>query len=198
MFITRLISGIVLVLLALLTIGIGGWVLFGTLLLISVIGASELYKAMKVQEDRMNGLCIVGYAGIFLYYLGLVIPQLDKGGSILEPNGGFATMMLILALVMIMFVYVFTYPKYQANQIMASFFAVVYVGVMLSYIYQTRMLEGGKFHVWLIFLCGNADRKTQDGTGTESEKVRGRCCGRRCRSCFAWLFVSTCHRRTIL
>lgn len=153
MFITRLISGIVLVLLALLTIGMGGWVLFGTLLLISVIGASELYKAMKVQEDRMNGLCIVGYAGIFLYYLGLVIPQLDKGGSILEPNGGFATMMLILALVMIMFVYVFTYPKYQANQIMASFFAVVYVGVMLSYIYQTRMLEGGKFHVWLIFLC---------------------------------------------
>ena len=34
-----------------------------------------------------------------------------------------------------------------------AFFAIVYVGVMLSYVYQTRMLDGGKFHVWLIFLC---------------------------------------------
>ena len=36
---------------------------------------------------------------------------------------------------------------------MAAFFGIVYVGVMLSYIYQTRMLPGGQFHVWLIFLC---------------------------------------------
>ena len=27
------------------------------------------------------------------------------------------------------------------------------VGVMLSYVLQTRMLEGGAFLVWLIFLC---------------------------------------------
>ena len=31
--------------------------------------------------------------------------------------------------------------------------SIVDVGVMLSYVYQTRMLDGGKFHVWLIFLC---------------------------------------------
>ena len=32
-------------------------------------------------------------------------------------------------------------------------FGIVYVAVMLSFIYLTRALPGGKFHVWLIFLC---------------------------------------------
>ena len=36
---------------------------------------------------------------------------------------------------------------------MTAFFSMVYVGVMLSYIYQTRVLPGGAFLVWLIFLC---------------------------------------------
>ena len=36
---------------------------------------------------------------------------------------------------------------------MTAFFGMVYVGVMLSYIYQTRVLPGGAFLVWLIFLC---------------------------------------------
>lgn len=36
---------------------------------------------------------------------------------------------------------------------MTASFGMVYVGVMLSYIYQTRVLPGGAFLVWLIFLC---------------------------------------------
>ena len=52
-----------------------------------------------------------------------------------------------------MSIFVFTYPKYNNKQIMTAFFGMVYVGVMLSYIYQTRVLPGGAFLVWLIFLC---------------------------------------------
>ena len=62
-------------------------------------------------------------------------------------------MNLIIVLIAMMFVYVFSYPKYHAEQVMAAFFGVVYVGVMLSYIYQTRMIRDGAFLVWLIFLC---------------------------------------------
>ena len=50
MFKTRLISGILLVIAALLTIISGGYVLFFTLLCISLIGMQELYKAMGVHE----------------------------------------------------------------------------------------------------------------------------------------------------
>lgn len=149
MFKTRLISGIVLVLIALLTIGMGGWVLFGTLLVISLIGADELLKAMNVHSGKINSLCLASLGGVLLYYLGIGI---SEAGLIEKTGISLPMMMVILALVVLMFVYVFTYPEYQANQIMAAFFAVVYVGVMLSYIYQARMLDGGKFHVWLIFL----------------------------------------------
>jgi len=36
---------------------------------------------------------------------------------------------------------------------MAAFFGVVYVAVCLSFIYQTRELPDGRWHVWLILLC---------------------------------------------
>lgn len=140
MFKTRLISGIVLVLIALLTICTGNIVLFMTLLAVSLIGTQELYKAMKVREERFTLLEIAGYIGIIGYYLCLL----------LAPE--YQLMELIGALVLLMFVYVFTFPKYHAEQIMAAMFGIIYVGVMLSFIYQTRCLDGGAYHVWLIFI----------------------------------------------
>ncbi|MCI5700331.1 MAG: phosphatidate cytidylyltransferase [Lachnospiraceae bacterium] len=143
MFKTRLLSGIVLVLVALITIISGGPILFMTLLCVSLIGMQELYRVMGVRGEKFNLLQAAGYAGIILYY-GLVYFGLAQYGELA----------LIGGLILILFVYVFTYPKYQANQIMAAFFGIVYVGVMLAYIYQTRMLEAdGKFLVWLVFIC---------------------------------------------
>ena len=140
MFKTRLISGIVLVLIALLTICTGNIVLFMTLLAVSLIGTQELYKAMKVREEHFTLLEIAGYIGIIGYYLCLL----------LAPE--YQLMELIGALVLLMFVYVFKFPKYHAEQIMAAMFGINYVGVMLSFIYQTRCLDGGAYHVWLIFI----------------------------------------------
>lgn len=142
MFKTRLLSGIVLVLVAFLTINCGGYVLLATLLCVSLIGMQELYRAMHVRKEGFGALELVSYAGVLLIYL-LLIPG----------DPAYPLMGVIASLVLIMCVYVFCYPAYQAGQIMAAFFGVVYVGVMLSYIYQTRMLPGGQFHVWLIFLC---------------------------------------------
>lgn len=142
MFKTRLLSGIVLVLVAFLTINCGGYVLLATLLCVSLIGMQELYRAMHVRKEGFGALELVSYAGVLLIYL-LLIPG----------DSAYPLMGVIASLVLIMCVYVFCYPAYQARQIMAAFFGIVYVGVMLSYIYQTRMLPGGQFHVWLIFLC---------------------------------------------
>ena len=51
MFKTRLLSGILLVIIALATIISGDYVLFFTLLAVSLIGMRELYRAMKVQDE---------------------------------------------------------------------------------------------------------------------------------------------------
>jgi phosphatidate cytidylyltransferase len=141
MFKTRLLSGIVLVAVALLTIISGGYVLFFTLLGISLIGMQELYKVMKVREDHFNALEIAGYFGAVIYYV-LMSLDFEKYGM----------MGVIISFMMFMFVYVFTYPKFKADQVMPAFFGVVYVAVMLSFIYLTRNLPDGKFLVWLIFL----------------------------------------------
>ncbi|POP34223.1 phosphatidate cytidylyltransferase [Lactonifactor longoviformis] len=142
MFKTRLLSGIVLVILALITIISGNLVLFCTLLGISLIGMQELYRAMGVREDRFNALELAGYGGAVIFYLTLLLGQTK-----------YEMTALLFGLVGIMCVYVFAYPKYRAEQVMAAFFGIVYVAVMLSYIYQTRNLEDGKFIVWLIFIC---------------------------------------------
>ena len=85
---------------------------------------------------------LVGYLGAVLYYIDMK-----------ADFGNYGTMAIIISMILILFVYVFGYPKYHAEQVMAAFFGVVYVAVMLSFIYLTRSLPDGKFLVWLIFLC---------------------------------------------
>ena len=142
MFKTRLISGIILVIIALATIISGSWILFFTLLAVSLIGMRELYNVMKVSDEHVTVLELVGYLGAVLYYSAM---KFDFGNL--------GMMAVIVSMILILFVYVFGYPKYRAEQVMAAFFGVVYVAVMLSFIYLTRNLPDGKFLVWLIFLC---------------------------------------------
>lgn len=140
MFKTRLISGIVLVLIALVTIISGGPVLYATLLMISLIGMSELYKVFDVHKSSLG---IVGYVFAVIYYAAVYLLRSDA----LMP-------MFMAFLIALLMVYVFTYPKYKADQIMAVFFGLFYVTVMLSYIFQIRRMPGeGVFLVWLVFLC---------------------------------------------
>ena len=139
MFKTRLISGIILVIVAFGTIFAGGDVLLATLMIISVIGMSELYKIMKI-EKALPG--IVGYAAAVGYYLLLRAGMPDL-----------LMLAVILCLILMLAVYVFSYPKYVSGQIMAAFFGLFYVAVMLSYIYQTRIMKDGLFLVGLVFLC---------------------------------------------
>lgn len=141
MFKTRLISGIVLVALALLTILSGGWILWGTLLCLSEIGLYELYRAVGAWKKNDAFLLEAGCAAVVFYYVLLKLTGTE-----------FLFAGLLFILICLMFVYVFQYPRYRSEQIMAAFFGVVYVAVMLSCIYLTRELKDGVHIVWLIFL----------------------------------------------
>ncbi len=163
MFVTRLISGIILVILALITMGYGEILLLLTLMGLSLVGYLELTKASgvrkntdtlkqdKVTEQTMqsvNGLEIVGILGILAYYgflYGSEYVTLDRHFLIL-----FAIILLFMAT---MFVYVFAFPKFRSEQVMSAFFSFVYAPVCLSFIYLTRQLEIGIYVVWLILLC---------------------------------------------
>ena len=145
MFKTRLLSGILLVIIALVTVITGGPLLFGVLLLISLIGMTELYKVFSIEKKPPG---IAGYLFAVLYY-GLLYFEAQLPGEKLT----WFMLLFMACLICQMGVLVFGYPKYNTQQIFAAFFGVFYVAVMLSYIYQARLLEGGVFTVWLVFIC---------------------------------------------
>lgn len=139
MFKTRLLSGIVLVLLALFFIISGHGILLFATLAISCIGMFELYRVFKMEKSV---LACIGYVAAIVYYCNL--------------KWNFLSDLLILFLafmILLMFVFVFAYPKFHTDQVMAAFFGFFYVAVMLSYVYQLRTLERGLYLAFLVFLC---------------------------------------------
>ena len=139
MFKTRLLSGIVLAALALILIITGGELLLVSAFVISCIGMYELYRVFAAEKSV---LAAAGYLAAAVYYCNLewnFIPDI---------------LMLFMAfIILLMFVYVFAYPKYHSRQVMAVFFGLFYVAVMLSYVYRIRELSRGLYLAFLVFLC---------------------------------------------
>ena len=117
-------SGILLVIIALITIISGGNILFGTVLVISLIGLSELYKVFKIEKKPL-GIC--GYLFTIGYYVLLYMSSLLSKG-----NHDWFMMLFLGYLICLMAIMVFAYPTYHADQLMAAYFG---------------------FKVWLVFIC---------------------------------------------
>ena len=138
MFRTRLISGIVLVALAILLVTKGGVLLYCVTAAISLIGMFELYRVMGIEKKAPG---IAGYLACLGYY-----------GLVWFEGQHYVTLLAIAALMVLMSIYVFTFPKYGTEQITVAFFGIFYLGIMLSYLYQVRAMADGKYLVWLILL----------------------------------------------
>ena len=147
-FITRLLSGIVLVAVIVLTCWRGGDILWALVLAISMIGLQEFYKVFGL-KDPDDILAAAGYVGAAAWMI--LCRACSGSGQTLQME----KMWLVLPalFILILAVYVFTFPRYETQQVMAVFFGVFYIPVMLSFIYQTRMGDDGFYLVWLIFLC---------------------------------------------
>lgn len=138
MFITRLISGIFLVIVAAFLLVKGGTLLFIASLALSMIGLFELYRVMKIDRELPG---VVGYLAVFGYY------------AILWTGAGeFTTFLIVIALMLLMTIYVITFPKFGTEQITVAFFGIFYVGMLLSFVYQVRSMPDGAYLVWLILL----------------------------------------------
>lgn len=138
MFWVRLRSSVIIMAVAIALLVAGGPVLFTGTLVISLIGMWELYRILGFEKSILG---IVSYAAACLYY---VLVALGLGGWSLVP--------LVFFLMALMAVYVVTYPRYRTEQVLMAFFGVFYVAVMISYLYQIRVMENGAFLVWLVFI----------------------------------------------
>ena len=166
MFFTRLASGILLVVLALVFILAGGPVLAALLCLISLVAYRELGKAVGfLTEDKTKrALEYTGIVLIVLYYIWIYssiamnpspISAVEAAqlyvGTYMYRGLAFG---IIIAFIVYLFIYVFRFPTYHGREVMAACFSFLYGPVMLSVLYLIR--EGfieGKYLVWFVFLC---------------------------------------------
>ena len=140
MFRERLISGIILLALAVFTVTMGGNVLLLACTAISLAGLFELYRVFGTEK---NLFAAAGYAGVLCHYAMLLF---------FGENTGYDLFASCLTFIFLMAFYVFTFPKYRAQEAAQAFFGFFYLGVLFSYVYSVRMMPGGKYLVWLIFI----------------------------------------------
>ena len=143
-FFVRLSSGIVLLAVIIAAGILGGDVLFALTLAISIIGYEEFLRVFHLEKKAPG---IWGMVFLPFYYVGLRQWDLEE----------FALFILIAYLLVLLAVYVFTFPKYRTEEIAEAFLGFVYVPVLLSFIWQTRMLsidgESTSLIYFLIFIC---------------------------------------------
>ena len=138
-FVTRTLSGIVLVAVMLATIIPGGNILFVANMLISLVGVYELYKVLGL-EKKIPG--VTGYVAVVAYY---ALIYFGKNEYIIT--------LFVVFLICLLAQYVFMFPEYKTEQISNAIMCMLYAGVLLSYIYLVREESNGAYTVWLIFLC---------------------------------------------
>lgn len=137
-FLERAISGIVLVIIILMAALMGGLVMFGLTLVLSIIGIYEIYKTVGIERKNIG---IVGYVACICYYC-LVYFFAEK----------YIALFMIAFLLILMAAYVFTFPKYNTESVLMAFFGVIYVAILMSFMYLLRRTEDGAYTFWLIFI----------------------------------------------
>lgn len=145
----RVISGALLLVAAVFFLYSGGALLACVLFLLGAVAYRELCSVMGVRgKERLNWLEAIGYPGAALYY-GLLLGSGGREGLMFQ--GAF--LLCIFGFMIYLAVYVFSFPRFRAEQVMSAFAAFLYGPVMLSFIYLTRSSEQGIYKVWMIFIA---------------------------------------------
>lgn len=181
----RVISGVVLVIILLITGVMGGYPLLALTAFVGIVGLIELYKAVgifekKPEEKKNNLLAVVGITGTVIYFIVLSVAMfflfsryvdfvmstfasgdfsinsmtlyMEVNRLILSGYLGVALGFIIVMLILFMAVYVFTFPRFNVEQIAYAVLGIVYVPVFITFIYLLRSHENGQFIFWLIFI----------------------------------------------
>lgn len=141
-FVTRTISCILLLGGAILMLNyadtkVGIWIFRAFNYFIAIVGTMELLRVVGCHKSI---LACANYLAITALYVFIYLGQQQ-----------YLVPLFILFLVFLFAIMVICFPRFTPEQIFTAFICIIYVGLGLSYIYQTRMnVEMGKYIVWFI------------------------------------------------
>ena len=144
----RTISGIVILILAVILIFPGGYVTWAGALLLSLAGMFELYRVFKIEKSLLG---VVGYLSALFYYIS-ILPCIHQNQDFSFPSG----LWVAVTILSVFSVYVIQYTKYTLQQFMAAIFAPFYIAFLMSHLYLIRMQGHGIWLIWIpvVAACG--------------------------------------------
>ena len=145
----RVISGVCIAVILAVSCFLGGWVLWGVLLAVSVIGFFELARAMGIHKEGMT-LSLQELAALIL------ILELYLTLKFTTSMANYIVSILLL-LISIFFLYVIFFPRIHIREIADILFCFIYAPCMLSFIYLLRELPYGNYLVWVPFAAWVCD-----------------------------------------
>lgn len=135
----RVISGAILAAVLIPVLLLGGYITSVSLAIVSLIGIFELLRVFKLEKSLP---AIVSYIACILYYLNLAI--LDGVYSYIIIIGLFIALLICVVL---------KYPGIKTGEIALAYFSFIYAGILLSFVYNIRILNEGIYLVWMIFIA---------------------------------------------
>lgn len=125
----RLIGGVLVGIITLITLFAGGVVTAVILTLSSLVGVRELLKVYSLDKSPF---AYVNYIATVLLYIFLYLGKTQ-----------FLLPMVIVLVLITLAIYVFVFPKYKDADMMRSIFSFIYATILLSFIFRIRSMEAG-------------------------------------------------------
>ncbi len=149
---TRVISGVVGLVLLGIVVFSGRIVLAVGVFLLSVVGIFEFYNA--VSNVGYKPIRFIGYISCIPIIL-LGINNGNKGlidYLTLIKSANYLYLGLFLSMIVLMYFIIFLHERHNIIDISLTVFGVFYVEFLFSFIVQTRNLNNGFYYLWFIFI----------------------------------------------
>lgn len=144
MFITRLLSGIVLMVLSFGLMGFGGYALEAVVMLLALGGFYEMMNALgELKNKKFTAYSCWGYISIVIMYVVLMLTH----------DNTYVAMTAVMTIIIYLGIYVVAFPKFDVNDTMSAVFSFMYAPIMLLFLPLTRNLPAGKYIAWMIFIA---------------------------------------------
>lgn len=144
---TRIISGLVGLVLLIGVLYMGSIVLGIAVSIIAAIGLYEFYNSIS-KTKGIHPIKIVGYLSI----VPLLLLGLEKTGWYSLDLGTMTGMSVCFIIFVSMAVIVFGHKKYNIVDVCATAFGIAYIPFLMSFLIMLRNMEYGNILIWLIFI----------------------------------------------
>lgn len=177
MFAKRFFSAVVLLALAGVALVMGGTFLLILSVVVALAGTFELLRINHMHKTVPGCISYISVIGFYLilfreydFPCGDGMMGMGDYSMLVREHTGLTELWIVIFVLLMLAAYVITYPKYHVKDVALCLLAVLYVGVLVSYVYQTRCMLYGRWFVWLILIGAS-------GSDTFAYLV-GRCIGK--------------------